>query len=810
MIRFSDLPSITGGTIVALSEDDDVEFLLTDSRKASAGKGGVFFAIQGKHHDSHALLGELAARGIRQFIVEKLPANVPTGCNVLQVQSSVHALQEIVAYHRQSFSIPVIGITGSNGKTIIKEWLFQLLSPDYRVIKNPGSYNSQIGVPLSVWQMAAHHQLGLFEAGISQPGEMEKLERMIHPSIGIFTNIGSAHDEGFESREQKAEEKSKLFASSDLVIYCKDHEIIDRVMNGKTVRKLTWGKHEHADVKVEQIDSVWRLSQEEKQFTLELPFRDPASVENCMHAVVLMLHFGYSPAVIQNRINGIKSVGMRLEVKQGINNCVIIDDSYNNDFGGLQISLDFLNHQHQRKKKSLIISEFLETGLSDEMIAGQVNSMISKLPLEQIIAIGPGLRHLQPHSVRVHHFETTQSFLDSFDRGLLQDELILIKGARRHQFEKIVNAFQLKVHGTVMEISLGNIVHNLNYFRGLLKPTTKIMAMVKAFAYGSGSVEIANLLQYHKVDYLGVAYADEGAQLRQNNITLPIMVMNPSPESFDTLVRHQLEPEIYNFRILKSYLEYLNGRRGVIHLKLDTGMHRLGFEPRDVSHLITILVANPHIQVATMFSHLAGADEADHDAFSKFQADQFQSMADSISHAIGYKPFYHLLNSPGILRLPSFQFDMVRLGIGLYGVDPAQSGAGEKLKPVAKLKTIISQIKHIPKGETIGYGRKGKAVHDMTLATIAIGYADGFSRAFSRGVGEVLIGNKRAPVVGNVCMDMTMVDITGIPAQEGDEVVVFGDGLPLEELAQKIHTIPYEILTNTSERVKRVFAAESI
>jgi Alr-MurF fusion protein len=810
MIRFSQLPDITSGKILHLSKDRTIETLITDSRKAVAGEWSVFFAIKGLHHDGHQYIRDLYTSGVRQFVIESgyEPSPDLANCNFFRCESALTALQDLVAFHRSKLRAKVIGITGSNGKTIIKEWLYQLLSDDYKLVKNPGSYNSQLGVPLSVWQLQLHHDMGIFEAGVSKPGEMQRLQRIIFPQIGIFTNLGSAHDEGFSSAKEKGFEKAKLFIMSDVVIYCRDHGLVHDVLSN--FKTFSWGFNKDSDVRVTRREEFFQLMTAKNIYTVRIPFNDQASIENCLHCIAVLVYFNYSEQAIQRKISLLKSVPMRLELKEGINQCQIIDDTYNNDLAGLQISLQFLANQHQRKNKTVILSDVLESGLDDTRLVEKIALLVKENQIQRMIGIGKKLKShaslFKPASV---FYETTQEFLQQFPLDQFHDEIILVKGARVFQFEKIISVLQRKVHGTIMEIDLGAVVHNLNYFRSLLKPSTKIMVMVKAFAYGSGSAEIANVLQYHKVDYLGVAYADEGIDLRKNNIQLPIMVMNPSEESFDALLTNNLEPEIYNFRILNSFLAFLSGRAAKIHLKIDTGMHRLGFEDADIKNLVNLLVAHKNIKVASIFSHLAGADEAQHDDFSKSQATRFKKLADELSQALGYKPIYHILNSPGIIRLPELQFDMVRLGIGLYGVDPTSDNKSN-LKVVATLKTVISQIKHIKKDETIGYGRRGKAEKDMTIGTIAIGYADGFSRAFSRGVGEVLINGKLAKVIGNVCMDMTMVDLTGINASEGDEVIIFGEALSIHQVAEKVNTIPYEILTNTSERVKRVFVAESI
>jgi alanine racemase len=812
MILFSQLEAITGGKVLRMASDSEIISLHIDSRKAVGAEGAVFFAIRGEHHDGHEFISALYEKGVRQFILEQMPENLDElpDSNILLVNSSIRALQSVVTHHREQLNVPVIGITGSNGKTIVKEWLFQLLSRDYKIAKNPGSYNSQLGVPLSVWQLHTHHDLGIFEAGISRPGEIEKLASIIQPTIGIFTNIGSAHDEGFINQEQKVDEKIKLFNACKIVIYCKDHPAIDKAMQRAGVAALSWGASSQSGIQIRPSNDKFTISFKGTSFELNLPFKDKASVENCFHCVALLIYLGYTLTEIQERILSLQSVPMRLELKEGVNQSHVIDDTYNNDLAGLQISLEFLSSQHQKNKKRLILSDVLESGLKDEALARQIAALVSTNSIQSFIGIGKILStHKNYFPGHFQFYSTTDEFLAHFDWDSIQQEIILVKGARMFQFEKIVERLQRKVHGTVMEIDLGAIVHNLNFFKARLKSSTKVMAMVKAFAYGSGSTEIANILQYHKVDYLGVAYADEGIELRKNNITLPVMVMNPTEESFGVLLQHKLEPEIYHFKILHSYINFLRSRNATIHIKLDTGMHRLGFDTAEVDELITILRSNPAIKVASIFSHMAGADEAVHDEFSKEQAQRFQKAADQISNALGYKPLYHILNSPGILRLPQYQFDMVRLGIGLYGVDPT-TDKFEDLKPVATLKTIVSQVKHIETGESIGYGRKGKADKPTTIATIAIGYADGFSRAFSRGTGKVLINGKLVPVIGNVCMDMTMVDVSDLAVQEGDEVIVFGKELPIQQVADSIDTIPYEILTNTSERVKRVFVAESI
>ncbi|MBX2961321.1 MAG: bifunctional UDP-N-acetylmuramoyl-tripeptide:D-alanyl-D-alanine ligase/alanine racemase [Cyclobacteriaceae bacterium] len=809
-MNFSALVSITGGEVLCQAFDGPLSFLITDSRKPLVHEGALFIAMVGERHDGHDYIRSLYERGVRQFLVERnFPVNNYPQANILKVPSSLQALQQFTAHHRSKFSIPVIGITGSNGKTIVKEWLFQLLGQEFNIIKNPGSYNSQLGVPLSVWQMQNHHQLGIFEAGVSAPDEMEKLERIIQPTLGVFTTIGPAHDENFPDWHLKIEEKLKLFKHTDKLIYCADHEPIAKAVKSSKLKGVSWGFSSSADIVVSKQNDLYFFNDGNGVAEIHFPFSDAASIENASHCVAVMLVLQYDYRTIQQRIHLLRSVPMRLELKEGLHQSQLVDDTYNNDLAGLQMSLEFLKNQQQKNGRVVVLSDILQSGLNDEVLVKRIADLINSSRLEHFIGIGPAIsRHKDFFQVPSSFFLSTEAFLNALDSQRFHQQIILVKGARSFQFERIVKQLQKKVHGTVMEVNLGALVHNLNFFRSQLKPETKLMVMVKAFAYGSGSVEVANLLQFHKVNYLGVAYADEGVELRQHNITLPIMVMNPSPAGFQSMLEYNLEPEVYSSQLLQELVDYLQGRSLGIHIKLDTGMHRLGFDENDLDELIKLLKDNPNLHIKSIFSHLAGSDESTHDQFSEQQYHQFIALAGRMTQHLVISPPLHILNTSGILRFPSWQLDMVRLGIGLYGSNP--TGGEKKLRPVLSLKTVISQVKNIKQGVSVGYGRRGVAERDMKLATIAIGYADGYNRAFSRGVGKVMVSGKLAPVVGNVCMDMTMVDITEIDAHEGDEVMIFGEDLPVEVLAQSINTIPYEILTNTSERVKRVFVAEGI
>ncbi|KAA9325474.1 bifunctional UDP-N-acetylmuramoyl-tripeptide:D-alanyl-D-alanine ligase/alanine racemase [Adhaeribacter soli] len=828
MLTFSELAPITEGVVMQFVQEQTVHHLLTDSRKITQPSGTLFFAIKGAFNDGHDYVSALYARGVRQFVVERedaipgvkdedgLEMSFPEA-NFLKVENSLDALQQIAQYHREQFFLPVIGITGSNGKTIVKEWLAQLLSPDEKVVKSPRSYNSQIGVPLSVWQIARTHTLGIFEAGISQTGEMEKLQKIIRPTIGIFTNVGPAHDEGFENREQKTAEKLRLFSDADILFYNAEEKTLDKLVKQLKIKTFTWSMQGPADLQILAAipsgdKTLVSYQFQEEDYRLEIPFTDPASVQNALHCLAVLAWRGLSPEVMQQRFDKLQPVAMRLEMKEAIHNCYLIDDTYNNDLAGLSTALDLLVNQKRHQQKTVILSDLLESGLTEEMLYSEVAAALNNRQVNRLIGIGKVIsRNKEKFRAGTEFYETTADFLAHFKADQFHNETILVKGARVFGFEKIVGLFGKKVHGTVLEVNLDALVHNLNFYRAKLQPETRIMVMVKAFAYGSGSYEIANLLQFHRVDYLAVAYADEGVSLRENGISLPIMVMNTAPDNFVQLLRYHLEPEIYSLSQLRSFLEFIQTEKSAqfhIHLKLDTGMHRLGFVEEELATVCDLLKTDERVKIASVFSHLAGADEAIYNDFSQQQIALFRQMALQIETNVGYPVIKHILNSAGIVRFPEHHLDMVRLGIGLYGVE-ATGTEQSALQTVGTLKTTISQIKEVQKGDTVGYSRKGVAETDLRTATLAIGYADGYDRRFGNGTGEVLIKGQRAPLIGNVCMDMCMVNISGLKdIEEGDEVTVFGPELSITELAKRIGTIPYELLTNVSPRVKRVFYAE--
>ena len=822
----TDIAKIVKGELTGNAEiAEKVVHLLIDSRKITTTENCLFFALVSKKNDGHKYIPELYKKGIHSFVVSYLPDDIsiyPNACFIL-VKDTQRALQQLGSAHRKLYNIPVIGITGSNGKTIVKEWLYQLMYEDKKIVKNPKSYNSQIGVPLSVWQMNSEHELAIFEAGISEPEEMDKLQNIILPTIGIFTNIGQAHDENFIHRDQKTGEKLKLFTKVETLIYCADHlEIKERILKSEIIRNIpqfTWSKKSSSNLQITAIDKGNKQTlitgiYLETELHIEIPFIDDASIENTIHCWATLLFFDYNNEVIAERMKHLQPVAMRLEMKEGINGCSIINDSYSSDINSLSIAIDFLNQQKQHIKKTVILSDILQSGRNDDSLYSEIADLLTKKGITKVIGIGNAISKQQDKfKIEKEFYPTTDSFLSDFVISSFNNETILLKGARIFKFEKISKFLQQKAHETVLEINLNAIVHNLNYYKLRLKPETKLMAMVKAFSYGSGSFEIANTLQFHKADYLAVAYADEGVELRKAGITLPIMVMNPDEQSFDALLKYNLEPEIYSLRILNILEEHLKNQIKKdenlvvnIHLKIDTGMHRLGFEKDNLDQLINKIKDNKHICVKSIFSHLAGADDPKLDYFTHQQIETFKKYSEIISSHLDYPIMRHILNSAGIIRFPEAQFDMVRLGIGMYGIS---SGSEQnELQNVSTLRTIISQLKYVPAKDSVGYGRNWIADSGKTIAIIPIGYADGMNRKLGNGRGKVMINELLVPIVGNVCMDMCMVDVTDIMAEENDEVIIFGDEYPVTNLAETLDTIPYEIITGISQRVKRIYYQE--
>ncbi len=804
-------------------KDMAIKQLLIDSRTLAEPDGVLFVALKTHNNDGHRFIKQLYEKGVRIFLLNSDYEDVSAYSEAvfIKVPDTLAALQQLAAWHRKHFDIPVLAITGSNGKTIVKEWLYQLLSPDKNIVKSPLSYNSQVGVPLSVWQLDNTNELGIFEAGISQPGEMEKLEPIIAPTIGILTNIGEAHGANFKDKTEKIEEKLKLFRNVKTLIYCNDYSEVDTYIKSNSsfsgIKLFTWSANADADLKIRtlaqgvgntKITAIYK----EEEISIMIPFTDDASIQNAMNCWAYMLFAGYENMVIEERMSYLQPVAMRMEMLKGMNNCTIINDSYNSDINSLSVALSFLHRQEQHSRKTLILSDMTQSGNSELELYEKIASIIKANPPARLIGIGEAVsRNAGLFNIEKYFFTNTSDFLKHIYEFNFKDEAILLKGARSFEFEKISRVLQEKAHETVMLINLASIAHNLAYYRSLLKPTTKIMAMVKAFSYGSGSFEIANMLQFRRADYLAVAYPDEGVELRNAGISLPIMVMNPEPGSYDLFLKYRMEPEVYSFRTLKMAAEAAmhsgSNEKLPIHIKLDTGMHRLGFAEENIDELISILSQTPSLTVKSVFSHLSASGSDKHKDFTLQQIEKFRLWSDKIINALPYPVMRHILNSAGIARYPEAQFDMVRLGIGLYGVgnDDAEQ---RKLENASTLKSVISQIMLLKKGETVGYNQSGVLERDSTVATVAIGYADGISREFGNGKGKMKVHNKLAPVVGNVCMDMCMIDITGIDAREGDEVIIFDDSASLLQAANDMNTIPYETLTSLSGRVKRVYIQE--
>ncbi len=818
--------------------DTAVEHLLTDSRRVYSPANSLFFALRSERANGHRYIPDLYAKGVRAFIVSEgidhgEHAHGFAGADFIKVQDTLAALQEVAARHRRRFNIPVIGITGSNGKTIVKEWLYQLLQEDYNIVRSPRSYNSQTGVPLSVWEMNEQHTLAIFEAGISLPGEMDRLEYIIQPGTGVFTNLGAAHSEGFIDLQAKANEKVRLFRQAGQIIFNNEQEQINGALlqlyrdiykhGEQPPGHFTWGSDQHANLRIirtEQLENHTVISAifNHEPCSITILFLDHASVENAITCWCVMLMMGVSQEVIGRRMLSLQPLNMRLELRDGINQCTVINDSYSADADSLSIALNFLEQQSQGLKKTVILSDLLQSAEPDEQLYPQILAELMSQGVTRLIAIGPRISaamgaivDAQSPGMSFTSYQGTDQFIQQFRPSQYREEIILVKGARVFGFEAIVQLLEFKQHQTLLEINLNAIVANLKVYQQQLKPATKVMAMVKAFAYGAGGAEIAGILQYHKVDYLGVAYADEGVELRKAGITLPIMVMNAEPRTFESIVEHNLEPDLYSMEILDLFSAFLatEGITGYpVHLEIETGMNRLGFTMEEVAALGHRVANDPRLSVQSVFTHLAASDDAAEDDYSLKQFELYTHAADQLQAAFG-KPFIrHISNSAAIFRLPQLQLDMVRLGIGLYGVDSGNAHQS-LLTPAATLKTTIAQIKHQKAGTTISYNRRGRLDRDSVIATVRIGYADGYSRRFGNGVGRMLVNGAEAPVTGTVNMDMTMIDVTDIPgASVGDDVIVFGPGLPVQQVAAWAGTIPYEIMTGISQRVQRVYFEE--
>ena len=803
--------------------DATIGWLLTDSRSLCFPEETLFFALKTTRNDGHRYIDDLYRRGVRNFVVAADAAPLwgrLEGANFLVVPSPLAALQRLAERHRDEFDIPIVGITGSNGKTMVKEWLNQLLSPSMTVTRSPKSYNSQIGVPLSVWLLNEQTQVGLFEAGISQPDEMPSLADIIQPTIGLLTSLGPAHQENFRSLEEKCMEKMQLFHSAKVLAYNSDDDIISRCIrrSGFKGEKIGWSRENlSAPLYIEKVSLASNPSPltavsyiyKGTRASYCLPFFDEASLQCSFACAAVALYLGLTPDELSERMARLEPVAMRLEVKEGQHGCILINDSYNSDINSLDIALDFMARRTQSKGGVLILSDIFQSGLSDYELYCKVNSLCMERGISHLLAVGSHISGQKGVFTlpAQHFFATTDQLLASDVFRSLHDEVILIKGARPFGFDRITELLEQKVHETILEVNLNAVVDNLNYYRSYLKPETKLVCMVKADAYGAGAVEVAKTLQDHRVDYLAVAVADEGVTLRHHGITQNIMIMNPEMTAFKTMFDYDLEPEVYSFRLMDALIHAAE-QQGItgwpVHIKLDTGMHRLGFDPeKDIDEVIRRLKAQNAIIPRSVFSHFVGSDSDDFDNFSAMQFEKFDKASRQLQAAFSHKILRHMDNSAAIEHFPERQMDMCRLGLGLYGVDPRDN---RMLHTVSTLKTTILQLRHVPKEETVGYSRKGVLTRDSLIAAIPIGYADGLNRHLGRGAGYCLVNGQKAPYVGNICMDVAMIDVTDIPdVHEGDMVEIFGEHLPITVLSDVLDTIPYEVMTSVSNRVKKVY-----
>ena len=738
-----------------------ISHVSVDSRSVQNTSNSVFFALVTNKRNGHEFIQDLIDRGVNTFVISEDIKVVGDNLSIIRVSNTLEALQRLAANHRKKFNIPVIGITGSYGKTIVKEWLYQLLSPDYTICRSPKSFNSQLGVPLSVLLLEPNHTLGIFEAGVSESGEMKKLQPIIQPNIGVLTKMGEAHESGFDSFNQKLEEKKSLFIGCETIIEIPENKL-----------------------------------------DYSFPFSDITSIENCSLCIMMMEALGYDKAIIQERIKSLSSLALRLEMKNGKENSVIINDGYNISYSSLALSISYLNQLATSFPKTLIISQIPETSLDDERVIQHISSS----DFDRVLVVGDQVLKGISTDTDIHHYSTTEELLNELSQFDFRNHYVLIKGARKFRLERVAHVLEQKNHRTQLEVNLNQLSRNLKIYKEKIKPTTKLMVMVKAFSYGSGSAEIPRLLEIEGVDYLGVAYADEGIALRDAGITLPMMVMNPEPGTFSDLIKYKLEPEIYSLHELDEFVKELivaDIKEYPIHIKLETGMNRLGFLSEELPKLIQYLKSQPEVYIKTVFSHLSSADDLNEKEYTLNQLAKFQEYSSILTSAFNYSIDKHVLNTAGIENYGDYQYDMVRLGIGLYGINVGDTDS--EIKPISKLKSVIIQTKKLNKGDSIGYGRNTRADKEMTIAMIPIGYSDGLRRSLGNRNFSVYLKQQKCNIVGNVCMDLCMIDISSLDANVGDEIEIFGDNNSVEDVAEAMGTIPYEVLTSISQRVKRVF-----
>ena len=806
-----EIAEITQSQIIG-NKNLQIHHIAFDSRNIYSTLKTAFIAINTHKNSGEKYIAQAIEKGIKIIISENFYPEYD-GITWIIVENSVKFLQDLAHYHIENQPIKTIGITGSNGKTIVKEWLYQCLWNEFPTVKSPKSFNSQIGLPISLLQTSEKHQVGIFEVGISKPNEMKTLEEIFSPKIGILTHIGTAHSSNFENELQLIKEKLILFKNSEIIIYNGDNEQVCKEIKTQYSDKklISFGLKTHNDVKI--ICDYKDRNQEilVQYFSEKLSFpanqRDEATLTNALAVICILKEFGFTNEKIVEKINNLKAVEMRLESVNGVRNNLIINDSFNLDLDSLIIAYQFIN-QYNRDEKTLVLSDIFDVKNDDVSLYHKVAEITNQQNFKQIFLVGNQISRFQEKfNAKTYTFSTTKELLESQQLNSIENQLILLKGARIFEFEKIKSHLELQKHDTVLEINLNAILHNINVHKSLLKPETKMCAMVKAYSYGLGGYEIAEFLQHHHIDYLGVAYADEGVDLRKNGITTPILVMNPEQGSYDVIIDYNLEPEIYSLRVLELFANQLQ-LKGIqqkypIHIKVETGMHRLGFKEHEIDELVENL-KKYNVKVASIFSHLSSADVPEEDDYTMEQIHTFQRVSSKISEALGYQPIRHILNTAGITYYSDYQFEMVRIGIGMVGIS-ANPEVKKQLQNAVTFKTVISQISEVKEGESIGYNRKYKAEKDTRIATIPVGYADGIPRLIGNKKGFVGIQNQKVSIVGNICMDMLMVDLQNIKAKEGDEVIIFNGNPTLEEFSGYCQTIPYEVLTSISRRVKRIY-----
>jgi alanine racemase len=821
MLNFHSLPELIPGSKLISTTDDPCTLteISVDTRDIKNGKNLIFLAIKGPNHNGHKFIKDAYDKGVRNFIVEKAEEyhpyyiNLPKA-NILQVPNSIQALQKIASSYRKKFQCPVVAITGSNGKTIVKEWLTEILSTVYTVTSNPKSYNSQIGVPLSVFLINKDTQYGIFEAGISLPNEMENLSEIILPTLGIFTHLGEEHKENFQSTEHRIKEKIKLFKTCKTIFYRADYTLLDKLIKETypNTKLINWSYDKNSQAiyiaSLSENNLTLKSTIDNTKYKFNLPFIDKESVENAINCIVFCLHEGLDYKLIENKIEVIQATPMRLTLKKGINNCQIIEHSYNNNINSLKQSLEFMHRQKFKQKKTIILSDYQNHKQNKKQFYTSIVQLLVDNNIDKFIGIGNDLsnyRNLFESIPNTIFFLSTEEFIKNLSIDEFRDEIIIINGSKNFKFTQITQKFLKKTHFTTLEIQLDAITHNINFFRNQITPNTKIMAMVKAYSYGIGDYEIANLLQNNLVDYLCVAYVDEAIKLRKNGITLPIMVMVSTEKNFSKLIEYNLEPEVYSIDFLEKLITIKQSIK--VHIEVDTGMHRLGLNTNELKKLITLLKENTNIHIKSIFSHLVGSSNKGHDNFTKEQITKLRDFANKVEEELDIKVLKHILNTSGTMRFSDNQLDMVRIGIGIHGISECKTFK-EKLKIASTLKSYIIQISHIKKGETIGYNRSFVAANNMKIATIPIGYADGIPRELGNKNAQVYLNGYLTPIVGEICMDLTMIDVTHIQALEGDEVIIFGSQNPLENLIANTKIIPHEILSNIGPRVKRIYYTE--